>query len=41
MRERKEKAWQRDHAYDDVFTEDALEANTNEGRGPDFFDDFM
>jgi hypothetical protein len=40
-KERKEKAWQRDHAYDDVFTEDAIEANSNEGRSADFFDDFM
>lgn len=40
-RERKEKAWQRDHAYDEVFTEDALEMSSNEGRGADFYDDFM
>ncbi|KAF8544071.1 hypothetical protein BDD12DRAFT_817801 [Trichophaea hybrida] len=40
-KERREMAWQRDHAYDEVFTEDALEANSNEGRGPDYFDDFM
>ena len=40
-RERRERAWQRDHAYDEVFTEDALEANSNQGRGADFFDDFM
>ncbi|RPA91258.1 hypothetical protein L873DRAFT_1831442 [Choiromyces venosus 120613-1] len=40
-KERKEKAWQKDHAYDDVFTEDALEANSNENRDADFYDDFM
>jgi hypothetical protein len=40
-KERREIAWQRDHAYDEVFTEDALEANSNEGRGADYFDDFM
>lgn len=40
-RERKEKAWQKDHAYDAVFTEDALEASSNENRGADFYDDFM
>ncbi|KAF8248309.1 DUF814-domain-containing protein [Wilcoxina mikolae CBS 423.85] len=40
-KERREMAWQRDHVYDEVFTEDALEANSNEGRGPDYFDDFM
>ncbi|KAF8053804.1 hypothetical protein FPV67DRAFT_1569979 [Lyophyllum atratum] len=40
-KERRELSWQRDHAYDEVFTEDALEANSNEGRGADYFDDFM
>jgi hypothetical protein len=40
-KERKELAWQKDHAYDDVFTEDALEANSNEHRDASFYDDFM
>lgn len=40
-RERRERAWQRDHAYDEVFTEDALEASSNHGRSADYFDDFM
>ncbi|KAH0613275.1 uncharacterized protein H6S33_009655 [Morchella sextelata] len=41
MKERREKAWQKDHAYDDVFTEDALEENSNDKRDADFYDDFM
>lgn len=40
-RERRELAWQRDHAYDEVFTEDALEASSNKGRSADYYDDFM
>jgi hypothetical protein len=40
-KERREKAWQRDHAYDDLFTEDALAQSSNQDRGEDFLDDFM
>ncbi|KAF1990727.1 hypothetical protein K402DRAFT_417486 [Aulographum hederae CBS 113979] len=40
-KERKEAKWQREHAYDDVFTEDALEENSNENRTRDWEDDFM
>ena len=40
-KERKELAWRRDHAYDDVMTEENLEANSNENRDEDFLDDFM
>jgi hypothetical protein len=40
-KERKELAWRRDHAYDDVFTEENLEENTNENRDENFLDDFM
>lgn len=40
-KERREKAWQKDHAYDDVFTEEALEENFNDRRDADFYDDFM
>ncbi|KAL7271123.1 Coiled-coil domain-containing protein 25 [Rhizina undulata] len=40
-KERKEKAWQKDHAYDDVFTEEALEENYNTNRDAAFYDDFM
>lgn len=39
--ERKEKKWQKDHAYDELFTgEDPEEAN-NQNRGEDLEDDFM
>ncbi|CUS13438.1 unnamed protein product [Tuber aestivum] len=40
-REHREKAWQKDHAYDDVFTEDALEASSNQNRDAGFYDDFL
>lgn len=39
--ERKQKKWQKDHAYDDIFTEEALEASSNQNRSEDFLDDFM
>jgi hypothetical protein len=39
--ERKEKKWQKDHAYDEMFDEvDPDEAN-NQDRGEDWEDDFM
>ncbi|OCK77399.1 DUF814-domain-containing protein [Lepidopterella palustris CBS 459.81] len=40
-KERKEKAWQRDHAYDDLLSEDAVALSSNQDRDPDFLDDFM
>jgi hypothetical protein len=40
-KERKEKAWQKDHAYDDLFTEENLEQSNNQDRGSDWEDDFM
>lgn len=40
-KERKEKAWQRDHAYDDLLSEDAIASSSNQDRDPDFLDDFM
>jgi hypothetical protein len=40
-KERKELAWRRDHAYDDVMTEENLEENSNENRDENFLDDFM
>jgi hypothetical protein len=39
--QRKEKAWQRDHAYDDMFSEDNVAMASNAERGTDFEDDFM
>ncbi|KAF2838840.1 DUF814-domain-containing protein [Patellaria atrata CBS 101060] len=40
-KERKELAWQRDHAYDDIFSEDALAASSNQDRDANWEDDFM
>ncbi|KEZ45432.1 hypothetical protein SAPIO_CDS1731 [Scedosporium apiospermum] len=39
--EYKEKKWQKEHAYDDLFDEDALAATSNQNRGEDWEDDFM
>lgn len=39
--ERKEKKWQKDHAYDELFQEDDLEEANNQNRGDDWEDDFM
>ncbi|TQN67509.1 Coiled-coil domain-containing protein 25, partial [Colletotrichum shisoi] len=38
--ERKEKKWQKDHAYDDIFTEENMESTSNQNRDPDWEDDF-
>lgn len=40
-KERKEKAWQRDHAYDELLSEEAVASSSNQDRDPDFLDDFM
>ncbi|KAF2201252.1 DUF814-domain-containing protein [Delitschia confertaspora ATCC 74209] len=40
-REHKQKAWERDHAYDDVMDPEALAASSNQDRDPDFLDDFF
>jgi hypothetical protein len=40
-REHKEKAWQRDHAYDDLFTAEKVAAASNEDVDPNFEEDFM
>lgn len=40
-KERKEKAWQKDHAYDDLFSEENLAQSSNQDRDPDFLDDFF
>ncbi|KAM3074233.1 hypothetical protein ACMFMG_002943 [Clarireedia jacksonii] len=39
--EYKEKKWQKDHAYDEMFTQDDEEEANNQDRGEDFLDDFM
>ncbi|KAI9771291.1 MAG: hypothetical protein M1840_002261 [Geoglossum simile] len=40
-KEHREKAWQRDHAYDDLFSEEAVAQSSNQDRNEDFLDDFM
>jgi len=40
-KERKEKAWQRDHAYDDLFTAESVAAESNEDVDPNYEEDFM
>ncbi|KAL4878806.1 hypothetical protein BJY04DRAFT_195110 [Aspergillus karnatakaensis] len=40
-REREQLKWQKDHAYDDMFSEENLQASSNQDRDPDFLDDFM
>jgi hypothetical protein len=40
-KERREMKYQKEHAYDDIFTEEALEQSSNQNRGEDFEDDFM
>ncbi|KAK6602822.1 coiled-coil domain-containing protein 25 [Botrytis cinerea] len=39
--EYKDKKWQKDHAYDDLFVQDDDEEANNQDRGEDFLDDFM
>ena len=39
--ERKEKKWQKDHAYDALFSDEALEGSSNQNRNEDWEDDFM
>lgn len=40
-RERKEKAWQKDHAYDELFGEEEVMRSSNLEREEGFLDDFM
>lgn len=40
-REREQLKWQKEHAYDDLMTEENMEASNNQDRDPDFLDDFM
>ncbi|KAH0490822.1 hypothetical protein TgHK011_002274 [Trichoderma gracile] len=37
----KEKKWQKDHAYDDLFTDENMAASSNQDRAEDWEDDFM
>ncbi|KAH8163177.1 hypothetical protein CIB48_g5088 [Xylaria polymorpha] len=40
-KERAEKKWQKDHAYDDLFSEENLEGSSNQNRPENWEDDFM
>ena len=40
-RERKEKAYQRDHMYDELFQDDLVEESSNQNKSADYYDDFM
>ncbi|KAM5351129.1 hypothetical protein ACJ41O_003852 [Fusarium nematophilum] len=37
----KEKKWQKDHAYDDLFTDENMAESSNQNRSEDWEDDFM
>ncbi|KAI9678180.1 MAG: hypothetical protein M1817_006125 [Caeruleum heppii] len=41
MKERRELKWQKDHAYDELFSEENVRATSNQERSEDFLDDFM
>ncbi|KAK4162280.1 hypothetical protein QBC43DRAFT_322181 [Cladorrhinum sp. PSN259] len=41
MKERQEKKWQKDHAYDDIFTDENLAGSSNQDRDETWEDDFM
>lgn len=40
-RQREQLKWQKDHAYDELFSEENLQQSSNQDRDPDFLDDFM
>jgi hypothetical protein len=40
-REREQLKWQKEHAYDDLMSEENISASNNQDRDPDFLDDFM
>ncbi|KAK0740988.1 hypothetical protein B0T18DRAFT_393697 [Schizothecium vesticola] len=40
-KERQEKKWQKDHAYDAIFTEEAMASTSNQDRDENWEDDFM
>lgn len=39
--EREQLKWQKEHAYDDMFSEENMAQSSNQDRGEDFLDDFM
>ncbi|KAK7756404.1 hypothetical protein SLS62_001630 [Diatrype stigma] len=40
-KERQEKKWQKEHAYDDLFSEENMEASSNQNRDENWEEDFM
>ncbi|KAI0485423.1 coiled-coil domain-containing protein 25 [Xylaria cf. heliscus] len=40
-KDRAEKKWQKDHAYDDLFSEENMEGSSNQNRAENWEDDFM
>jgi hypothetical protein len=40
-KERQDKKWQKDHAYDDIFTDENMAGASNQDRAADWEDDFM
>lgn len=40
-RDREQLKWQKEHAYDDMFSEENMAASSNQDRDSDFLDDFM
>lgn len=40
-KEREQLKYQKDHAYDDIFSEENMAASSNQDRGEDWEDDFM
>jgi ABC-type uncharacterized transport system ATPase subunit len=40
-KERQEKKWQKDHAYDELFSAENLEGSSNQNRDETWEDDFM
>lgn len=40
-KERREMKYQKEHAYDDIFTEENMGQSSNQNRSEDFLDDFM
>jgi hypothetical protein len=41
MKERAEKKWQKDHAYEELFAEENMAGASNQDRDEDWEDDFM
>lgn len=40
-REREQSKWQKEHAYDDLLSEENVQQSSNQDRDPNFLDDFM